>query len=411
MSSVWFIRQAGKIYGPFDASRMKKLAKAGKILRDSGVSRQQDGPWVQASHVKGLFIHTVCKSEEDAAPPQENWNPLELVEAATAMASTWRGWFRKKRPFKPPIEDAAETTQWFYRVSNEGGGSIKGPCTAEDMEALVKQGVVRASTLVLQQGATRWETAFSAGLFLDDPRQVAADRDSGSPEDDADREEILWDGRASHHANYTTYLLCALASPFVFPAIWGVRKYVARDCVRYQITSRRVRVKHSEDGARYRDIPLTRVRDASLVSPPCLQTTHLCNIELFGEESGKPLLVLEGVPLAESALVISLCEAAAHRHIPILAKESLLADARAQEKELLRRAELRHKQEVMNLQAQLSLARQPSFFIPPPPRTRKPQPISSLITVLFGPSKRKVRVKGHYRGGRWIKAHDRVIKA
>ena len=224
------------------------------------------------------------------------------------------------------------------------------------------------------------------------------------------KEEILWDGKASHHANYGLYALCVLTAPFILPAIWGMRSYVARDCLRYQITSRRVRVKHGSDGMRHRDVLLAEVRDAALVCPASLQTTHLCNIELFGTNAGKPLLVMEGVPLAESALVISLCEAAAHRHIPVRAKESLLADAKAQEEELLRRAELRHQKEMAGLRSQMLVQRQASF-IPPPPVTRRSQRVSGLTGLFFGPRMRTIWVTGHYRGRKWIKPHPRQIRA
>jgi hypothetical protein len=410
MASVWFVRQAGKVYGPFDASRMKKLAAAGKILRDSGVAKQRHGPWTQASQVRGLFAEAKPEAKED-------WLGLDLVEAATAVASKWRGYFRRKRVAVSVPAQPIDDSQWFYRATGEGNGEIRGPCSRYEMEQLVERGTVRASTLVLKQGLTRWETAFSAGLFLDDPvsedngSRTGSSQPAGNPSAAQEKqEEILWDGKASHHANYGFYVLCALAAPLIFPALWGLGRFVARDCLRYQITSRRVRVKHGSDGLRHRDLMLTNVRDAALVCPPSLQTTHLCNIELFGDDASKPLLVLEGVPLAESALVISLCEAAAHRHIPVRAKESLLADAKAQEEELLRRAELRHQREMAGLRVQRRMQRQASF-IPPPPITRKSQHVSGLTSLLFGPRMRTIWVKGHYRGRKWIKPHKRQIRA
>lgn len=414
MASVWFVRQTGKVYGPVDSSRLKKLASAGKLLRDSGIAKQRQGPWTQASQVRGLFAEASPAGNSGA---KENWFGLDIVEAATTVASRWRVLFRQRRAAASVRAQPVDDSQWFYKAAGKCDGEFEGPCSRHEMGQLVERGTVRAITLVLKQGLTRWETAFSAGLFLDDPVSEDDDvRAAGSQlaENEnslaAEKEEILWDGRASHHANYGLYALSVLTAPLIFPAIWGMRNYVTRDCLRYQVTSRRVRVKHGSDELQHRDVLLADIRDAALVCPASLQTTHLCNIELFGTNPAKPLLVLEGVRLAESALVISLCEAAAHRHIPVRAKERLLADAKAQEAELLRRAELRHQREIAGLQDQM-LVQWQAAFTPPPPVTRKSQHVSRLTSLLFGPRMRTIRVKGHYRGWKWVEPHRRQIRA
>jgi hypothetical protein len=395
MASQWFVRQAGKVYGPFDASRMRKLAAAGKLLRDSGVAKQRQGPWTQASLVRGLFPDACVQPKQDEIG-------LDLVEAVTAAASRWRGMFWRKPVSSQAPKQHTDEEPWFYRQAGQTDEKPKGPLSREQINQLVEQGEVRASTLVLQLGEKRWETAFSAGLFLDNPAsdegdaiQKNSEESAGSPMPSAvppAYEEILWDGKASHHANYGLYALCALTAPLVFPALWGMQRYAARECLRYQITSRRLRIKHEGKGLRTRDIPLASVRDAALVCPASLQATKLCNIELYGDNGRKPLAVLEGIPLADSALVISLCEAVAHRHLPVRARERLLADVKAQEEELLRRAEQRHQQELAAMRAAMHpVSYRP--FIPPPPATRT------------------VRVKGHYRGWKWIKPHKRRIRA
>jgi hypothetical protein len=395
MASQWFVRQAGKVYGPFDASRMRKLAAAGKLLRDSGVAKQRQGPWTQASLVGGLF-------PDPCVPPKQDEKGLDLVEAVTTVASRWRGLFWTKTPSVEAPKRNTDEEQWFYRQAGQTDEKPKGPLTREQINQLAEQGEVRTSTLVLQLGEKRWETAFSAGLFLDDP--VSEERDSfqkssyesaGSPMPPAappEYEEILWEGRASHHANFGLYALCVLTAPLIFPAMWGMQWYAARDCLRYQITSRRLRIKHEGRGLRTRDISLASVRDAALVCPASLQATTLCNIELYGDNGRKPLAVLEGIPLVDSALVISLCEAVAHRHLPVRARERLLADVKVQEEELLRRAEQRHQQELAAMRAAMQpVSYRP--FIPPPPATRT------------------IRVNGHYRGWKWIKPHKRRIRA
>ncbi len=419
MASSWFVRQAGKVYGPFDSTRLRKLAAAGKLFRDSGIAKQQGGPWTQASRVRGLF--------QDESPP-DCGNELRVDDAASGTVSKRRGWLRKPPPVPGLPERPPGDSLWFYRDIAKDDETARGPCSAAEMARLVEKGEVRASTLVLQRGDTRWETAFSAGLFLDSPRGGTDETDgSGEPPplpqpNESLREEILWTGRPSHHANYGSYLLSFLAAPFIFPAVWGLKKYLSRDCLRYQITSRRVRFKHGGDAFGCKEILLRDIRDAAFVSPLALQATKLCDIYLYGDNTDKPLGVLEGISLTESALVISLCEAAAHRHIPTRAKERLLADTRAQEQELLRRAEQRHQREMDALRAQVQLDRQQQdsvfavpqaswpTFIPPPPPTRKQQHVSGLTGWIWGGSQRRtVWVKGHYRGRKWIKPHRRRL--
>jgi hypothetical protein len=201
-----------------------------------------------------------------------------------------------------------------------------------------------------------------------------------------------------------------LTAPFVFPALWGMQRFAARECLRYQITSQRLRIKHEGKELRSRDIVLADVRDAALECPASLKATNLCNVELYGHNRREPLAVLEGIPLAESALVISLCEAAAHRHLPLRARERLLADAKAQEEELLRRAEDQHRQEVAALRGQIQ-ALSAQRFIPPPPVTRRRPRRSGVADWLFGPKMQTVIVREHLRKGRLVRSHSRRVRA
>ena len=462
--TIWFVKQGGKVYGPFDSARLKKLADANKIRRDSEVTRQLPGPWAKANRVRGLFDDEAGQEPDieglslRSGGSRKSTNPL-----ARLMGSTSSQVGLPERP----VGDA----RWYYREIGGEDDEASGPHTTADMDRLVDKGRVRASTLVLRAGESRWETAFSSGLFLDDPQDDDGDsekRDAGSgstAQTDSDGqtserhqkpskprkeqeqpEKILWTAKPSHHANYFKYALCALTAPLILPAYWGIRSFVERDCIRYQITTRRVQIKRGADHKKRRDIALNEVLDARLACPSSLQTTQLCNVELMGADSSRPLAVLEGIPLDQSAFVISLCEAAVHRHIPTQSNARLLADTMAQEAELRRRAELRHQQEQAQLRAKLRAAEQrahdaeewaqkltsqdtasdswleklaaPSVtkipdWLPPPPRAPKPQKVSGFTGWLLGASKntRTVLVRGHYRGKSWVKPHKRKIDA
>ena len=55
MASVWFVRGGGKVYGPLDSAKLKKIVADGKIDQTTEIAQNQNGPWVPAGKVKGLF--------------------------------------------------------------------------------------------------------------------------------------------------------------------------------------------------------------------------------------------------------------------------------------------------------------------------------------------------------------------
>lgn len=424
--TTWFVRQGGNVYGPFDSARLKKLADAQKISPASEVTKQLPGPWAQASLVKGLFT-----------PPTSSELKVPAVDFPAVRVGSGR---------------------WYYREIGKDDDEASGPHSTEEMDQLIARGVVRASTLVIQEGESQWETAFSSGLYLEEAcsvKEVAASlyelngtasattppSSPSSPAKDVETETVLWTGKPTHHAQYGTYVLCALAAPLVLPAIWGIKKFAERDSTRYLITSRRVRIKSgARDKKKRIDIPLRAISDARMVSPSFLEQTDACDIELWGESSMQPLATLEGLPLKQSALIISLCEAALHRHIPTQKAARLAADTSAQEAESRRRAEERHRieQDALRRQARdaerrarqaerkldamrkdlsglametaMRLASEKSWT-PPPIERRKVKPVSKFTIWWYGTAKRPrvVRVEGHYRGKTWVRPHDRHL--
>lgn len=58
MSMNWYVNAGDKIHGPFDGSRLRALAAAGKITRSTAVGNFPTGPWKQAAAIRGLFPET-----------------------------------------------------------------------------------------------------------------------------------------------------------------------------------------------------------------------------------------------------------------------------------------------------------------------------------------------------------------
>lgn len=69
MAASWFVRGNGKVYGPLDSARLKQLVADGKIDQTTEVSQNQNGPWVPAGRVKGLFVQPPITAAP-APPPR-----------------------------------------------------------------------------------------------------------------------------------------------------------------------------------------------------------------------------------------------------------------------------------------------------------------------------------------------------
>lgn len=70
-SSQWYVKIKEKIQGPFSSKQLKSLAASGKLKATMQLRRGEEGKWVVASAVKGLF---------PAAPEPEEFEPLEIIE-------------------------------------------------------------------------------------------------------------------------------------------------------------------------------------------------------------------------------------------------------------------------------------------------------------------------------------------
>ena len=140
MSSTWFVRQAGKVYGPFDSARLRKLGTAGKIAKDSGVSKDRLGPWTEASRVRGLFPEIPAGDEASSGESVE-----DQEEPVSEKRWSWFGG-RSSCP-KPAVTSDSAKPMWYVRDEDD---DPTGPITAGEMAKLVDGGRVRPATFVLR---------------------------------------------------------------------------------------------------------------------------------------------------------------------------------------------------------------------------------------------------------------------
>jgi hypothetical protein len=82
MSQKWYMKRDGKTVGPIASAKMKQLAGAGRISPETRLKLGNDGGWVVASKVEGLFA--------DAVVDQKNPRTLqcELVSPAADLEAT-----------------------------------------------------------------------------------------------------------------------------------------------------------------------------------------------------------------------------------------------------------------------------------------------------------------------------------
>ena len=78
----WYVRVGGKVHGPLDSAKIKQLAASGKINETTDISQTENGPFVVAGKVKGLFA-SPAKPSPPTAP-----KATAVAFAAPAPAST-----------------------------------------------------------------------------------------------------------------------------------------------------------------------------------------------------------------------------------------------------------------------------------------------------------------------------------
>jgi hypothetical protein len=70
MGRSWYVEHNGKSIGPASSSQLKKLAQAGRINRKTRVKLGDEGDWLPASRVQGLFSSTAIATSKQSLPNQ-----------------------------------------------------------------------------------------------------------------------------------------------------------------------------------------------------------------------------------------------------------------------------------------------------------------------------------------------------
>jgi uncharacterized membrane protein YdbT with pleckstrin-like domain len=133
----------------------------------------------------------------------------------------------------------------------------------------------------------------------------------------APEETIVWRGTPSHWTNFGTYLFCLILAAAVvaayllitppeplillglaLPVVWALTRWIGLRCLRYEITSERVKITTGLLSRQTNEIELYRVRDYTVVEPFWLRLVGCGNIVLVTADRSTPHIVLRAVPHA-----------------------------------------------------------------------------------------------------------------
>ena len=104
MGQEWYVRVGDKVFGPHSPAKLRKGAETGKLSPDTLVRQGEEGPWIEASRIQGLFSNT--RSENTS------------------------------------LSEATQADGWYFQVM----GETHGPVTTEGLMELSRNGSLGRET-------------------------------------------------------------------------------------------------------------------------------------------------------------------------------------------------------------------------------------------------------------------------
>lgn len=155
MGATWYYRQDGRETGPVSFEEVFELARSGTLSRSHSVRAGEDGTWVPAESIVGLF-----PDSPSAGPEPESLQELsslddlnfQLVSGSKdvplARPSSAGEDYGTPEPATVPATDDA----WYYRR----GESELGPFSLQQIQQLAKAGAVDADDWVRKGNSGAW---------------------------------------------------------------------------------------------------------------------------------------------------------------------------------------------------------------------------------------------------------------
>lgn len=118
----WYVKVKGEGVGPISSPQLRKLSSDGTVHRSTLIRKGEDGRWIAAGKVKGLFI------------------PLDRAPGSVNAPSA-------------PAEANSEEPEYYYSTD----GRREGPVSLTQLETLAKSGAIRPDDLLWKRGMSNWE--------------------------------------------------------------------------------------------------------------------------------------------------------------------------------------------------------------------------------------------------------------
>lgn len=142
MPTNGYYQVMGEIFGPVSPAEMRRLAAEGVITRDTLVRKGEDGEWVLADRVRGLF-----DKQGNSTPPA----------AATTRVST---------ASKQNDSHASSESTWYIQSDNSAD-ALLGPLSSVEIKARIRNGTITAKTL-LRRIDGKWIPLSKIEVFRDE---------------------------------------------------------------------------------------------------------------------------------------------------------------------------------------------------------------------------------------------------
>lgn len=126
MASEWFCRIMGDVWGPMSSQELIAVAQRGRLTRDDNVKRGNEGTWVRAELVRGLF---------NSPPAAATVTSHRLVAAVQRAAQAKRS-----------VSSIAPTQYWIKIRLTEKRSA--GPFSARIIRQFAEQGVLKPFHMV-----------------------------------------------------------------------------------------------------------------------------------------------------------------------------------------------------------------------------------------------------------------------
>jgi GYF domain 2 len=127
MATEWFCKIMGEEWGPMSQQELVAVARRGRLTRDDNVKRGDQGTWVRAEVVRGLF----------------NSPPI----AATVTSDRLVAAVQRAAPAKRSVVLSIDPMRYWIKIG-QVGTRVAGPFSADRVRQFAEQGVLKPFHLV-----------------------------------------------------------------------------------------------------------------------------------------------------------------------------------------------------------------------------------------------------------------------